>query len=311
MPLPEWMTPDISYSGEPTQATALRPGRARRRSIVRRAMSGFGRLISDLASAEAAGHFSGLPHKVDARIKVVGILGLIIVMTLVHSLPALALGLIICITCALVSRIPVRRFAGAWLFVPLFSIFIMLPAALNVVTPGNAVWTVYHFSSDHIGPWQLPAFLAITDAGLLVAGRVVLRATACVSFAVMLTSTTAPTALFRGLRGLGVPQIFVVILSMMHRYLVVLARAAEEMHLAKLSRSIHQGGTRREQAWVASGMGSLFRRTYALSQAVYLAMVSRGYTGEVYLLDEPRPGTRDWLFLAGCILTAAALLVIG
>jgi energy-coupling factor transporter transmembrane protein EcfT len=71
----------------------------------------------------------------------------------------------------------------------------------------------------------------------------------------------------------------VTLLSMMERYLWVLARAAEEIHLAKASRSIARGSLRDEQAWVAAGIGSLFRRTRALGHEVYLAMISRGYTG--------------------------------
>jgi cobalt/nickel transport system permease protein len=113
----------------------------------------------------------------------------------------------------------------------------------------------------------------------------------------LLTATTRSNRLLRGLRGLGVPVLFVMLLSMMERYLTVFIRAAEEIHLAKISRSITVGTLRQEQAWVAAGIGALFRRTQALGNVVYLAMISRGYTGEVYLLDEPCWQVTDWAFL--------------
>ena len=89
------------------------------------------------------------------------------------------------------------------------------------------------------------------------------------------------------------------------------ARAAEEIHLAKISRSIAPGPLREEQSWVAAGMGSLFRRSHALSQAIFLAMLSRGYTGETRLLDDPPWRARDAVFVAGVGAVGAMLVILG
>jgi cobalt/nickel transport system permease protein len=58
-------------------------------------------------------------------------------------------------------------------------------------------------------------------------------------------------------------------------------------------------------------MGSLLRRTQALGQAVFHAMLSRGYTGEARLLDPPRWAAQDWSFLGGTACLAALLLRLG
>ena len=81
----------------------------------------------------------------------------------------------------------------------------------------------------------------------------VLRATACVCLAMLLAASTSPARLFRGLQGLGVPRVFVMLLGMTERYLAVLLRAAGEIHLAKISRSIAPGRLRQEHSWVAAG----------------------------------------------------------
>lgn len=306
MSLPPWMSPradDLFCSG------SLPPLGARRgRKIVRRALSSFARVLEDLLTNEKISTQPGLLQGLEARAKVVGLIGLIFVVTWVHHLTTLAVALAAGLGLAAASRIPLARLGRSWLAVPLFSAAIVAPATLNLVTPGQPVLLLWQPLPSR---WGLPPFLAITDAGLVVASRFILRTTACVTLALLLTTTTPAARLLRGLRVLGVPKLIVMLLSMMERYLGVLLRAAQEIHLAKLSRSIAAGTLREEQDWVAAGMGALFRRTQALGHAVYLAMLSRGYTGEVYLLDEPRWRTQDWLFLGSVGAFGALLLLLG
>ena len=229
--------------------------------------------MADMLASEEMAAQSGLLQKLSARVKVLALMGLIVLATLLHGVSELGGLYALCVVLAVLSRIPAKRLARVWLVVPMFSAAVMLPATLSQVTPGSPVLTLH------------PS-LVVTDAGLILAARFILRAAVCVTLVLLLTSTTRPDRLFRGLRSLGVPKVFVMLLSMMERYLWVLARSAEEIHLAKISRSITSGSLHDEQAWVAAGMGSLFRRTRALGHEVYLAMISRGYTGDVHLLHD-------------------------
>lgn len=306
--LPEWMCPRAAP--DTWVQSPLPTVRVTRRGVTRRTLNGLARILATLLADDAVAGRHGLLQGIDPRAKTLGLLGLLVVVTLVHRLEMLALAYGACVLLAILSRVPARRFAGMWLAAPLLTAAIILPATLNLVTPGAPVWVLGH-ASGRLGPWSLPSTLAVTDAGLLLAGRFVLRSVVCVSLALLLAVTTRPARLFHGLRVLGVPQLFVMLLSMMERYLGVLARAAEEIHAAKLSRSIAADSLRREQAWVAAGMGALYRRTQSLGHAVYLAMLSRGYTGEVHRLDEPRWRRRDSAFLAGAILFAVLLIQTG
>ncbi|MBC8164628.1 MAG: cobalt ECF transporter T component CbiQ, partial [Bryobacteraceae bacterium] len=47
---------------------------------------------------------------------------------------------------------------------------------------------------------------------------------------------------------------------------------------------------------IASGVGVLLSKSLALSEDVYMAMRSRGYQGEVYLLTDLRMQAFDWAF---------------
>ncbi len=295
MSLPSWLierTPPVPDAPPPVQP---------RRNAVRRAMSGLAGLLAELLANDALASQPGLLQEVDARAKVLGVVGLIVVATLLTALPALAGAYVLCLLLAVASHVPLRRLARAWLAVPLFSAGIMLPALLNVVTPGHAICILWGQGDTGV--------VSITDAGVAVAARFVLRTAVCVSLALLLAATTPSARLFRGLRALGLPRLFVLLLGMMQRYLTVFIRAAEEIHLAKISRAITVGTVRQEQAWVAAGMGALLRRTQALGQSVYLAMVARGYTGEVYLLDDARWGVTEWVFLAALTACGAALLL--
>lgn len=274
-PVPQWMRPSTT-SDDWHRSPLASAGRKARMGAARRAAGAFARLLADMLSDERTASSPGLLQRFDARIKVVGVLALVVGATLLRDIGSIAALYAVCLLLAALSRIPAKRLARVWLIAPLFSAAIMIPAALNVVTAGSPI-LILHRSSP---------MLAVTDAGLIVAARMVLRVGLCVSLVLLLTATTRPERLFKGLRALGVPVIFVMLLGMVQRYIWVLARAAEEIHRAKVSRSITRGSVREEQAWAAAGIGSLFRRTRVLGHEVYLAMISRGYTGEVHLLGE-------------------------
>ena len=221
---------------------------------VRRGLNSFAKLVAAVCSCDDPGN-RGLLQRIDARAKVVGLLGLVVVVTLVHSFAALFVAYVLCVLLVVSSGIRCRRFAGIWLVVPLFSAAIMLPATLNLVTEGRPVWVLWSDTGGRIGPWHVPDIIAVTDKGLLLASRFVLRTAVCVSLTMLLAWTTRPVRLFRGLRMLGAPQVFIALLTMMERYLTVLAKSAQEIHIAKISRTIAVTNLRSEHAWVAAGMG--------------------------------------------------------
>lgn len=291
--LPAWLRPGTS------PLAPHRPGR----SHLRRGAEALAARLGALA--RPAPPPSGFLAALDPRAKVIGGLCLIVAATLTGQPLVLALGYTGCLLLAAWSRLPLRRFLALWLAVPLFSAVVMLPATLDVVTPGHPLLVLWHDAAWRIGAWRLPSALTVTDAGLLAAGRMVLRTALCASLAWLVAASTPPVRLFYGLRVLGVPSAFVMTLALMHRYLAVLVQAAHDLHLARLSRTVgpSPGGA---LAFVAAGVGSLFRRTHSLGRSVCLAMLSRGYRGEVRLLDAPRWQAQDWLASLTCCLALAA-----
>ena len=308
--IPEWMRPQCETVTAPL-APAMPARRRLRHSFLRGALKQFARLIAQDLAAEHTAELPGFLQGVDARAKLLSMAGLLVAVTLlVH--PALAAAVVIlCLILAVASRLPLRIIAQAWLVVPLFTVALIAPAALNVVTPGAPVAHLWNFGPGaHFGPYALPAELTLTQPGLFIAARFVLRVLACTSLVLVIAATTRPTVLLTSLRSFGVPKVFVMVLAMMYRYVALLVRTAEELHLARMSREISAGHIGAEQRWVASGIGFIFRRSRRLGEEVYRAMVSRGYEGEARPLRPQALRWRDALYLAASGVAVCALLVL-
>lgn len=301
--LPEWMTLDRTEVPlpAPTGRGAWTLARKGLGEIVQTAS-----VLLGLGERDHAGWLANL----DARAKVLGILGLLIATTFLHGLASLAIAGGAAWALALLGRVSLRRMALALLAVPVFTLAVAAPASLNLVTEGAPVLVLCHLGGGSWGPWHLPEYLTITDHGVFVAARFTLRSVACVSLAAVLAASGRPRDLLIGLRGLGVPAAFVMVAGMMTRYLSLLLESAEQIHLAKLSRSIGGVGVRGEHAWAAAGMGEIYRRCRCLAEEVTDAMVSRGYTGEVRTLDVPRWRPQELLFVCASVTLAAALLAL-
>jgi len=98
----------------------------------------------------------------------------------------------------------------------------------------------------------------------------------------------------------------VFILAIMHRYLFVLLRMTDNMHIAKLARTISPAPRAEERRWVGSRVAVLFARSRRLSEQVYAAMLARSYRGDPKAYVTARFGVAEGSWVALC----AALIVL-
>lgn len=105
---------------------------------------------------------------------------------------------------------------------------------------------------------------------------VMLKANLCLLITILLSNTTPFTEILRVLKRLLVPWLFVTTLTLMHRYLFVLADEAERMRRARASRTFTRG---RRFQWpaLASVVGQLFVRASERAERIYSAMCARGW----------------------------------
>jgi cobalt ECF transporter T component CbiQ len=228
-------------------------------------VSAVARAIERTVASEASCRARGLLQAVDPRIKIVVFAALVLACSLTRSAALLAGLYVLAMILAALSRIGVGAFTKRiWIFVPLFTAVVAIPALF--VTPGAPIAS--------LGP------LEITREGARAALMLVLRVSASVSFSVLLVLTTPWHRVLDALRSLRLPGVVVSLLSLSYRYLLLLLRTLSELLMARESRVVAPLPLRQETAFVSRSAGYLFLRSLHLAEGVHLAMVSRGWDDE-------------------------------
>lgn len=228
----------------------------------------------------------GLMQQIDPGTKLVSILLLLLATALTRNIEVL-LGLYaLTLLIALASSIPLGVFIKrVWLFIPIFAGIVVLPAIFSFVIPGKPLLTI--------------GSISITEPGVQTAVTVLLRVAVSVSLAALLVLTTRWECLMRALTVLRIPRTAILVLEMTYRYIFLFLKTADGMHLARKSRMIRRMSGAEERRWVTSRLGNLFQKSQHLSDDVYLAMQSRGFTGEIRTVYQPTFGSFEvaWLIV--------------
>jgi cobalt/nickel transport system permease protein len=249
----------------------------------------------------------GFLQRIDPRVKLLTTLALLIVIGLTHRLEFLVTLYAGTLVLAVFSRISLGFFLKrVWVFIPLFTGIVALPAVLNIVTPGRPLFTVISFLSPHtFGPFYIPQHITVTAQGVSGVAILVMRVAASVSMAVLLVVTTRWIRLLKALYVLKTPEVIIMILAMTYRYIHLFLRTVEGMFLAKKSREISDLKMKEEHGWIASRLGVLVGKSYRLSNDVHLAMISRGWTGNPTLMDDFTFNRIDGLWI---VITLAVII---
>ena len=247
--------------------------------------------------AEEYASQKGFLQSQDPRTKTAAFLLFILQILFTKSILILLCLYALCLLLAQFSKINLGFFLKrTWVFIPLFSLFIAIPALFSIFTPGEALVT-----------FKLIGFkLIITHQGLFAAGLFVMRVITSVSFAVLLSITTRHFELLKVLRIFKIPQVFVMTIGMCYRYLYLFVEIIENTYLAIKSRVGTKLHYKRGQHIVAWNIAYLWQRSYQLNEDVYKAMLSRGYRGEPVALSDFKIKAKDWAcFIVAVIMLAA------
>ena len=185
--------------------------------------------------------------------------------------------------------------------------FVLAAVPLVFTTPGRELGRLA------LGPWMLAA----TADGLLRFANVAVKSWLSVQAAIVLASSTPFPDLLLAMRAVHIPRLLVAMFGLMWRYLFVMADEGLRLMRARAARSGHVrrrdgrprrsrlGGSLVWRARVAGGMaGSLFLRAIERSDRIYVAMLSRGYDGEIRSFAQPplSSGARSALWIGLLVL---------
>lgn len=266
-------------------------------------------------------------HALDGRVKFVLAMTYILTASLT---PVVALPIYILLFALILS---VEILSGLGVGYVLKRTLLALPfvlAAFPVIFTSRGT-ALFSFS---FGSWMLTAHAE----GFTRFFSVMLKSWLSVQAAIVLASSTPFPELLRAMRAVGIPRLLVGMFGLMWRYIFVLADEGLRLERARAARSgtrniaqvapayglgkdldfpmddrrVPEGGSIFWRARVTGGLaGSLFLRAFERSDRIYVAMLSRGYNGEVRLLPSlPLTRSARIALWAGLILFGL-LLVFG
>lgn len=209
-------------------------------------------------------HGHSVVHRAPAHLKIAALVVfmLVVVATPRGWYPAFAVYLAALVAVVLASRVPPTYLLTRMVVEVPFVVFAVL------------VPFVAH------GPQVEVLGVGLSRLGLLAAWGLLAKGTLGVLAALTLAATTEPDQILRGLQRLRMPHLLVQIMGFMIRYLDVVTAELARMRVAMHSRGFD---ARSPRHWPALGraLGALFIRSYERGERVHLAMLSRGYTGQL------------------------------
>lgn len=264
-----------------------------RGGFVQNTLEGLHSAMERALYAESSAARAGMLQRLDPRVKVAGMLALVVGVALSAKLWLIAAIFLLAVSLAVLSAVPIRLLASrAWLGALIFSGAIAVPALF--LTPGT-----------------LLGGLPVTLQGVRTAAFLLLRAETATTLMLVLACSTPWTHILKAMRIFRVPVVFVVILGMTCRYILLLLETAHEMFESRKSRTVNRMTPAESRRLAISSSGVLLHKTLGMSGDVYLAMQARGFRGEVYVLDEFRMQALDWFALAAFATIATLSVLLG
>ena len=254
--------------------------------MIESTLRGFTKALSKAFASEQTAACRGLLQSFNPRARIVSILLLVVGVVLTRSLVALSGLFGLAVFISLASQVTLGTLIKrVWLIVFGFTGLIALPAIF--VTPGDAIANAGH--------------LAVTAQGLRSAGLLILRVETAVTLTTALVLSTHWVQILRGLRALRVPAEIVTMLAMTHRYIFLLIETANQMFESRQSRMVGALSGSEQRRMATRTAGVLLGKSADLSYDVYLAMQSRGFSGDIRLLESSRMKLQDFALIACAI----------
>ncbi|GAA2865680.1 cobalt ECF transporter T component CbiQ [Streptosporangium fragile] len=151
--------------------------------------------------------------------------------------------------------------------------------------------------------------VSLSVEGLWAAWNILAKATLGVVASILLAATTEPRLMLLGAQRLRLPPLLVQIAMFMLRYMDVILEEMRRMRVARESRGFVARDVRHIPV-IARSAGALFIRSYERGERVHLAMLSRGYTGSMPVIQDLAASSRQWL-VAGMLPGAALAVLLG
>lgn len=249
-------------------------------------------------------------QKIHPHIKLISLIYLVVVISIVHDLVAQLLTSLVIFLFYGIARLKVLQvYKRIIVLAFIFGFLVVLPASLNVITPGKIIFPLIKFNKPyHFWIYNIPQNIGFTENGFKVVSLVFLRVFNSVSLALLIVFTTPFPSFIKSFKIMGIPDTFLMIVSLAYKYIFILSRTIEEMYLALKSRLSGNIKSKSSRKLVSGRIFFIFKRSAIIYENTYYAMVSRGYHGKLKLHSPYHFTYRDIISLV--IIAALGIIVI-
>ena len=219
-------------------------------------------------------------HRLDARVKLLAGLALVVVIALCRTFPTACAGLILALLLVLVAHLNLKMVSKRLLLVNGFVLFLWF--TLPLTYPGATMFAV--------GP------LEFSREGILMAALITVKTNATVLILISLVATSSLAALGQALVRLRVPTKLCLLLLFSYRYIFVIHQ--EYLRLVRAARLRCFKATTNLHTYRTTGylFGMTLIKSHHRAQRVKQAMALRGFQGQFHTLYESPVGKNEITF---------------
>jgi cobalt/nickel transport system permease protein len=250
-------------------------------------------------------------QNINPNVKLISLIYMSIVISVVNNLVTQILITAFIFLLYIIARLKLYEVYRKIFFLAfIFGFLVILPASLNVITPGKIIFSLIKFNKpSHFLIYNIPKNIGFSINGFQVVSLVFLRVLNSVSFALLVVFTTPFSSFIKSFKMFRVPDTFLMIISLAYKYIFILSRTIEETYFAfksRLSGNIKSNNIRR---LIGGRIFFIFKRSLIIYQNTYHAMVSRGYTGKVILHSQNQFSYKDFIVLLVIALSGLVFIL--
>ncbi len=253
-------------------------------------------MIEDLFLIEKQAYRDSAVHRLDARVKILIMLGAIIAIiafpytSLIFVVAALLYLLFLLFW--IVSGLPLVFYIKRVLAILPFGAFLIF----------FQIFYTNRFFPEFHAVVTLPLGITIYRESIQFAGILTAKFLICISFVILLSSTTRMQDMLEGARRLGFPADFTLVIGMMVRYVFVLGYVFWKVQQALETRCFDPFNSQLPYRYrlkqLGYTIGTIFLRAYEQGERTYVSMLCRGYSRNVHVFVKKRPlPFREWVIL--------------
>lgn len=253
-----------------------------------------------------------LINKINPHVKLISLIYMAFVISLVSKTSAQLLISVFIFALYIMARLKVFEVYRKIFFLAfLFGFLVVLPASLNVITTGKIILNLFTFNKpSQFWIYKIPENIGITENGIQVVLLVFLRVLNSVSLALLIVFTTPFPSFIKSFKIIGVPDTFLMIISLAYKYIFILSRTIEDTYFALKSRLTGNMKNSSLRKLISGRVFFIFKRSVVIYENTYFAMVSRGYNGNVKLHSKHHFTFTDYLTLVLIISVGIFVIII-